>query len=471
MSGAPASPDVAQAPRPVDVPKAQDAIRQVRTIGASLNRPVRLVDIRRTPVADLLRPADPANKVDAGILVASSDPAQRWKDDAPTRDFLANAQSYAQAEAVRGVGELTSLLAVTPDQLAKMTPEQVRDAAKAKGWVVEGKAGDAASQAKAAETMDYLVNAHEYAREQQVQQPGAVAGGEVTVDPALKADLSGLTAEARGTLLAMVAGGPARELLEDRIYKIDLAAQRAGGELSPRLRNERERLVRLHKQLQEQAGAVDKELIRLIGPENTTPEQQALGYDMQRHIYEGILKDQKQELMRLQAGGAGTGAEARALAKKMEATQQKIDDAGKAKEKLVKGDASVPGQTVEAHPELAGDLVVQYATEMVQNIQGSTSLTAKEMTDITENPVRAIQEQLSKAAEDPTHMQKLVDTHVVTAEQAKELTDLVKMTKEENALLSKEKRDKAKQIGSQLMAFLGLFAYVAYQKKKGAAQG
>jgi len=479
MAAGPSNPNVLQAPRPVDVPKAQDAIHQVQAIGAGINKPVRLVDVRRTPVADLLRPADPANKVEPGILQASTDPNKRWKDDAPTRDFLENARAHAAAEAKRGLAEFIdpAKLGLKAEDIPKMTLDQLKAAAKAKGWTVEATPGDAALVAKAQETVDYLENALEYAKEQAANQPGAVTGGEVAVDPALaKANLSGLSAEARGDLLGILAGGPAQQLIEDRMYAIDQAVQQSGKEATKAQQKEYARLVKLKKQLQDRAGAADKELIRLIGPENTTPEQQALGYDMQRRLYDAQLISQNDEMKALQASGKGSGPEARALAKKIESTEDKIKTAERSKKALVDGGGTdANGNKIAPHPELAGDLVVQYATEMSQSIQGATPLTAEETATIAKDPIAAIQAQLSKAAEDPAHMQKLVDSHMVTAAQAEDLVESMKMTDAEREMIkkdaSKEKQDQTKQVSMQILACLGLFAYAAYQKKKGASQG
>jgi len=482
-----ANPDVLQQ-RPVDVPKAKDAIQKVGEIGARLGKPFRLVDIRKTPVADLLRPGDPdpAKNLKPGLLQESADPKDKWADDPKTREYLENAKAYAESEAKRGLAELTTPeIGLTQDQISKMTLDALKQAVKAKGWIVEATAGDAASQVKAQETIDYLENTHELAKEQAAEVAArALAVGQVDVDniPST-AELKNLSLDAVDTLLGSIAGGAAEDYLHYRYRQIQKAF--GTGEPSGKQKKEMSRLIKLQTELPKLKGQVETKLIQMTESESATPEDRALGYDMQKHMYELQLKQPEQELAKLKAAGQGNGLEAKEIQQQVVEIQKKIGVAQASKDKLVKGGGvDAKGQAIPAHPELAGDLVVQYAQEMAKKLNGTTPLEKKQIDDIADDPLGFIQGQLAEAVKEPEkkqpkgqekkhndHMQKMIDAKVVTEDQAKKIEESVKMVEQEKNIIVKERKDQMKQIGTELLGFLALFAYVAYQKKKGAAQG
>ena len=145
--------------RPIDDEMARDCIRQLREIARTQNLgPFVLPNLRTASIPDLFDSGDPNKGKEPGMLRKAG-----WQDDQPTREFLENAQRYAERQAEEGIQTIQKELGLTLEQLGKMSFDELVKLAKTKGLLGEAITDNPLKQERVEETIDYLRNAWEKA--------------------------------------------------------------------------------------------------------------------------------------------------------------------------------------------------------------------------------------------------------------------------------------------------------------------
>lgn len=263
-------------------------------------------------------------------------------------------------------------------------------------------------------------------------------------------------------VLGAVAGGAAQGRLKQIEQQIARSID-AQGQRTPAIEKQIDRLTRLQRELKKRASTIDAAIVRLIGPENSTPEQQVLGHDLQRHLLTRQINELEKQRTSLPDGSEKTEMEAN-----IRSLKEKKAESEKRKEIIVTGGVDANGSKVEPHPELKGvDMVIECASELAKKVNGG-AISPETAVKITEDPLGYMEGALLKAVDTPDQMRALVAAKVLTEEQAKELSDLVKMTAEEQDIIGKERADKLKSAGCGGLAFLLVMLYASKQKKDAA---
>lgn len=142
-------------------------------------RPFGWSEIRKAgDFSDWFKDADPSNNKPAGLLRqvdSSKGVNDKWEADEKTKDYLANAQRRAVELAKEGMEKINTELGIDPDKITTTNFGDIVKAAEAKGWKVDPNTGEGQ------ETLDYLRNAHEYAREEQQRIEAQKAAQAATV--------------------------------------------------------------------------------------------------------------------------------------------------------------------------------------------------------------------------------------------------------------------------------------------------
>lgn len=165
------------APQVVDVPQAQKAVGEIQTIAQSLGDRFGLSEMRKADVSSLLTDKGPDKK--PGLLKQAKDgkgePAP-WQDNAATRQYLENAQAYAQQQAEEWLQKIATELKIPADTLVETSWEDLVKVAKKAGWPVDRE-----------EQLDMLRNAYECTKEKQssAQEENDLAHEAALVSPTL----------------------------------------------------------------------------------------------------------------------------------------------------------------------------------------------------------------------------------------------------------------------------------------------
>lgn len=152
---------VKPAEKPVDPTSGKKAVGELRNRGNQLGKKVGLHEIRTGKTDDWLKDGDRVEGEENGFL-RQEDPdkgVKKWQDDPATRDYLNNAQRYAQQQAEQGVEEIKDKLGLNVEQAAKKPFNEIVEEAGKKGLNVDP------NTEEGQEILDYLRNAHEYARD------------------------------------------------------------------------------------------------------------------------------------------------------------------------------------------------------------------------------------------------------------------------------------------------------------------
>ncbi len=274
------------------------------------------------------------------------------------------------------------------------------------------------------------------------------------LDPDLQQSLQVLDA----ALSHIVGDGAAQSLLQKERQELIARIKQRGSDPTESERKQLTRIQTLEKKLEARrnhhAGMIDASLIRLIGPENSTPQEQAFGYDLQRHLWRRTVAENLQEIDAL---------------KKASGDQKVIEELEKQNTELAKKIQENEGKRKEiadANPDLKNDLVVQVSLNVSEAVN-PLPLTDEEKARATSDPLGVLEDSLILAAENPNSLQSIVDLGLLTQKQAENLRDEVTMKKERSGLKWDDRLKVGQRAGFSLLAALVLMGYMGSKKKQG----
>lgn len=191
----------------INVDRARDCLRQLKEIAKKNGLNFGLAELRKAEPDELFAIGDSEQNKKPGMLFEAG-----WKDDESTREFLANAQRYAEQQAEFWLQKIQSELGLSLEQLAESSLEEIINLASRKGMMVDVSTTDPQKRTEAEETLDNLRNAWEKAKERGVlrnkeEENGSTLVDEIKALDSIRGYFGELTGEAQSVMMIIIAHG------------------------------------------------------------------------------------------------------------------------------------------------------------------------------------------------------------------------------------------------------------------------